>query len=91
MNSPLSPAPWCRAAFPPPPAPAASLNALVTLTAPAGMVPLYIPPKHADEAKAAQAAWARFWEIGCELAAGNREQMCGKWKRPARIASRETA
>jgi hypothetical protein len=52
---------------------------------------LYIPPKHADEAKAAEAAWARFGEIGCELAAGNREQMCNKWKRPARIASRETA
>jgi hypothetical protein len=50
---------------------------------------LYVPSEHAEEAKAAQLAWARFWEIGCELAALNREQMRRKWKRPARsVASR---
>jgi hypothetical protein len=50
---------------------------------------LYVPPEHADEARAAQAAWARFREIGCELAALNREQMRRKWKRPARTAARK--
>jgi hypothetical protein len=42
---------------------------------------LYVPPEHAAEAKAAQAAWSRFWKIGCELAALNREQMSRQWKR----------
>ena len=52
---------------------------------------LYVPPERADEAKTAQAAWARFWEIGCELAAGNREQMRRKWKRPNPTAARKTS
>jgi hypothetical protein len=51
---------------------------------------LYVPPEHADEARSAQAAWARFWEIGCELAARNREQMRRKWKGPARSTARKT-
>jgi hypothetical protein len=42
---------------------------------------LYVPPEHAGEATAAQTAWARFWEIGCELAALNREQMRRCWHR----------
>ena len=42
---------------------------------------LYVPPQHAEEAKAAQQAWARFREIGGELAALNREQMRRRWKR----------
>jgi hypothetical protein len=42
---------------------------------------VYVPPEHAAEAKAAQAAWSRYWEIGCELAALNREQMRRQWKR----------
>jgi hypothetical protein len=42
---------------------------------------VYVPPEHAAEAKAAQAAWARYWEIGCQLAALNREQMRRQWKR----------
>jgi hypothetical protein len=42
---------------------------------------LYVPPQHAEEAKAAQAAWARFWEIGCQIAALNREQLRQRWSR----------
>jgi hypothetical protein len=42
---------------------------------------VYVPPQNAAEAKAAQAAWSRYWEIGCELAALNREQMRRQWKR----------
>jgi hypothetical protein len=42
---------------------------------------LYVPPEHAEEAKAAQGAWTRFWEIGCELAALNRDQMKKQWAR----------
>jgi hypothetical protein len=42
---------------------------------------LYVSPAHAEEAQAARAAWARYWEIGCELAALNREQMRRQWKR----------
>lgn len=42
---------------------------------------VYVPPEHAVEAKAAQAAWSRYWEIGCELAALNRDQMRRQWKR----------
>ena len=44
---------------------------------------LYVPPEHAAEAKAAQATWSRFWEIGCELAVLNREQMRRRWTRKA--------
>jgi hypothetical protein len=42
---------------------------------------LYVPPEHAEEAKAAQIAWARFWQIGLRLAALNREQMKKRWER----------
>lgn len=42
---------------------------------------LYVPPEHAPQARAAQAAWARFWEIGCQLAALNREQLRRQWAR----------
>lgn len=50
---------------------------------------LYVPPQHAEEAKAAQRAWARFQEIGCELAAQNRAQVRRRWKarRPAAARS----
>src|SRR5262245_47431412 len=40
---------------------------------------LYVPPEHAREAQAAQAAWACFWEIGCQIAALNREQLRKRW------------
>ena len=42
---------------------------------------LYVPPQFADQAKAAQAAWARFWDIGCQLAALNRAQLQKRWSR----------
>ena len=48
---------------------------------------LYVPPAYAAEASAAQAAWSRYWEIGCELAALNREQLRRKWKRRQVAAS----
>jgi len=48
---------------------------------------LYVPPQHASQARAAQAAWARYWELGCQLAALNREQMRRQWVRSRRKAA----
>jgi hypothetical protein len=47
---------------------------------------LYVPPEHADDARAAHAAWATFWKIGCAIAEENREQLRRDWQRgtPAR-------
>ena len=47
---------------------------------------LYVPPEHADDARAAHEAWARFWTIGCAIAEENREQLRRDWQRgpPAR-------
>jgi hypothetical protein len=42
---------------------------------------LYVAPQHAEQARAAQAAWTRFWEIGCQIAALNREQLRRRWAR----------
>jgi hypothetical protein len=42
---------------------------------------LYVPPEFAEEAKAAQSAWAQFWDIGCQLAALNRAQLQKRWSR----------
>lgn len=42
---------------------------------------LYVPPPHAEQARAAQAAWSRFWEIGCQIAALNRDQLKKRWTR----------
>jgi hypothetical protein len=42
---------------------------------------LYVPPQFADQAKAAQTAWAQFWDIGCQLAALNRTQLQKRWSR----------
>ena len=50
---------------------------------------LYVPPEHAPEAKAAQAAWARYWEIGLELAALNREEMKKRWSRAKAKSARQ--
>jgi Family of unknown function (DUF6788) len=36
---------------------------------------LYVPHEHAEPARQAQAAWKEFWEVACELAAENREQL----------------
>jgi uncharacterized protein DUF6788 len=40
---------------------------------------LYVPAEHAAEAHAAQLAWARFWQIGCQIAALNRAQLRKHW------------
>ena len=42
---------------------------------------LYVPPEHAPVARQAQQAWADFWEIGCALAALNRNRLRRKWQR----------
>ena len=42
---------------------------------------LYVPPEHAAAARQAQAAWARFWEIGCAIAELNRTQLQRDWRR----------
>lgn len=36
---------------------------------------LYLPPEHAAAVKEARAAWARFWQLGCELASLNRARL----------------
>lgn len=58
---------------------------------------LYVPPEHAPVAHKAQQAWAEFWEVGCALAALNREQLRRQWQQekktrkpaPAKEASRD--
>ncbi|MGH9199933.1 MAG: DUF6788 family protein [Vicinamibacterales bacterium] len=41
---------------------------------------LYVPPEEAATARAAHEAWARFWEIGCAIAALNREELRRRWQ-----------
>lgn len=41
---------------------------------------LYVPPQHAAQARQAQAAWARFWQIGCALSDLNRQELQRTWK-----------
>ena len=48
---------------------------------------LYVPPQHAEEARTAQAAWARFWEIAGQIATLNREQLQKRWSRPKQAAA----
>src|SRR5260370_16983103 len=43
---------------------------------------LYVPAKHPEEVRRAQAAWKEFWEAACALAAANREQLRHSMKRP---------
>jgi hypothetical protein len=58
---------------------------------------LYVPPEHADVARAARDAWAAFWTIGCAIAALNREQLRRQWqgepprgaRRPRRRSARD--
>ena len=45
---------------------------------------LYVPPEHAAAVKQAQTAWARFWELGCALAALNRARLQREIQRAAR-------
>lgn len=40
---------------------------------------LYVPAERTEEARRAQADWKQFWEIGCAIAAGNREQLRQRW------------
>lgn len=47
---------------------------------------LYVPPERASTMKKAQAAWARFWALGCELALLNRQRLEREWKRGGRQA-----
>src|SRR5438093_596873 len=42
---------------------------------------LYVPHEHATAARQAQAAWARFWEIGCALSDLNRTALQRDWQR----------
>ena len=42
---------------------------------------LYVPPEHAEVARAAHDAWASFWTIGCAIAAVNREELRRRWQR----------
>jgi hypothetical protein len=42
---------------------------------------LYVPREHAATARAAQAAWARFWEIGCAISDLNRTALERDWRR----------
>jgi hypothetical protein len=48
---------------------------------------LYVPPQHAEEARAAQAAWTQFWEIAGQIAARTREQLQKRWSQDKRAAS----
>lgn len=41
---------------------------------------LYVPPEYARTARQAQRAWATFWELGCSLAALNREGLRRQWQ-----------
>ena len=51
---------------------------------------LYVPPEYAAPARGARAAWARFWELGCRIAARNREQLRRRWARTAAPSRRHT-
>src|ERR1700693_2859078 len=53
---------------------------------------LYVPADRTDQAKAAQAALSRFWEIGCQIATLNREQLRKQWtQRKPRASLRATS
>jgi hypothetical protein len=49
---------------------------------------LYVPPEEAPTARAAHEAWATFWEIGCAIAAVNREALRRRWQGTAATAGR---
>jgi hypothetical protein len=48
---------------------------------------LYVPPEQTATVKHAQAAWARFWKLGCKLAALNRNRLGREFKRARNAAS----
>src|SRR6516225_3875625 len=41
---------------------------------------LYVPPAHAAPVRRAHAAWSKFWEVSCRLAALNRQQLHQQWE-----------
>ena len=49
---------------------------------------LYVPPQHAEQARAAQTAWAKFWEIAGQIAALNRQLLQKRWARAKQAATR---
>jgi hypothetical protein len=49
---------------------------------------LYVPPEEAPVARAAHEAWATFWEIGCAIAALNREALRRRWQGTSSMAAR---
>jgi hypothetical protein len=52
---------------------------------------LYIPRDHAEQARQAQAAWKKFWDVACELAAENREQLRERMQEQEPAAKRRGA
>ncbi|MGH9510018.1 MAG: DUF6788 family protein [Terriglobales bacterium] len=56
---------------------------------------LYVPAAAAPVARAAHDAWATFWEMGCALAALNREALRRRWQKippaPTRPGRRRAA
>ena len=52
---------------------------------------LYIPREQAEQARQAQAAWKEFWDVACELAAENREQLRERMQEQAASAKRTAA
>ena len=52
---------------------------------------LYIPREQAEQARQAQAAWKEFWDVACELAAENREQLRERMQEQAASAKRRAA
>ncbi len=43
---------------------------------------LYVPAEQAEEARRAHAAWKQFWEVGCAIAAHNRERLRERMQGP---------
>jgi len=41
---------------------------------------LYVPPAHAAQVRRAHAAWSKYWQVSCRLAALNREQLRQRWE-----------
>ena len=56
-------------------------NLYITYRADGKSRSLYVPPAHAEQARQAQQAWATFWELGCAIAAINRDQLRQQWQR----------
>ncbi len=58
----------------------------LTFRSPAGKsTSLYVAPEHVAEARAAKAAWDRFWAVAVEVAAVNREALQRRWQGHTRM------